>query len=99
MAYGMVVLLHAKPGHRDEITRILDTMLPRAKEEDGCLAFNVHNSHDDPDLVWLYEVFTTMEYHDEVHESYAEVKAVLEQLPEHLFAPWVIYQGDQIRTL
>jgi len=99
MAYAMVVLLHTKPGHRDEVTQILETILPRATKEDGCLAFNVHNSSDDPDLVWLYEVFTTLEYHDEVHESYVEVKAALEQLPAHLSAPWVVFQGDQVGIL
>lgn len=99
MPFGIVVLLHTLPGHRDEVIELLESMVPRTRQEEGCLAFTCYSADHDPDILWLHEVFVTQEYHDTVHESYAEVQQVLAELPAHLSEPWTILQGPEHFTL
>ncbi len=96
MPYGMVVRLQVKRERRQEFDRLLERVKLRAANEDGCLAFNVHNSSEDPDCVWIYEAYTSKTYHDDEHEALPEVKDALARIPELVSVPWVIYQGESL---
>ncbi len=96
MPYGMVVHMQVKPERRQEFDRILERVKLRAADEDGCLAFNVHNSSEDPDCVWIYEAYVSKAYHDDEHEALPEVRDALARLPDLVSAPWEIYQGASL---
>ncbi|HEY0816068.1 MAG TPA: putative quinol monooxygenase [Pseudonocardia sp.] len=99
MSFGMLVQLHVKPGHMQQVTAILEGLLPRVASEDGCLAYTLYSNDSGPDTIWLYEVYESKQYHREVHSQYPEVKLVMEQLPEHMAAPWLVLEGDELLTL
>jgi quinol monooxygenase YgiN len=94
VTFGMIVTLSVRPGRMDQVLEILGSLMPRVRDEEGCLAFSVLTSPATPDTVWLYESYSSESYHDDVHESFPEVKNVLARLPEHLTAPWVVHQGE-----
>ena len=99
MTFGMVVEATAAPGHMDDVLAVFESVMPRVRSEDGCLAFSIFPSTTNPLTVFLYESYVSERYHDEVHESFDEVKNVLAQLPQHLAAPWVIHQGEHVLAL
>ena len=99
MSYGMTVVLRVKPGHMDQVKAIIEGLVPRVTAEEGCLAFTLYTNKDEPDTIWLYEVYVSEEYHSDVHFQYDEVKAVMEKLPEHMAAPWSIYEGETVLAM
>lgn len=99
MSYGMAVVLRVKPGHMDQVRSIIEGLLPRVTAEEGCLAFSLYTNKDEPDTIWLYEVYESEQYHHDVHFQYPETKAVMEQLPEHMAAPWSVYEGETLLSM
>ncbi|BEP14850.1 hypothetical protein acdb102_31610 [Acidothermaceae bacterium B102] len=99
MTFGMIVELRVSPGHMGDVLAVFESVMPRVRGEDGCLAFSLFPSTTDPLTLFLYESYVSERYHDDVHESFAEVKDVLAQLPQHLSAPWVVHQGDHVLAL
>ena len=57
--YCLLLKTQLKPGSLDEF---MDAMRINAaasvRDEPGCLVFDVLQDRSDPDLVWLYEVYT-----------------------------------------
>ena len=96
MTYGMVVRMQVKPERRAEFDRIVERVKLRAAREDGCLAFNVHDSSEDRCRVWIYEAYTSKAYHDDEHEALPEVRDALATIPDLVSAPWEIYQGESL---
>lgn len=99
MSFGMMVVLRVKPGHMDQVKAIIEGLLPRVTDEDGCLAFSLYTSKAEPNTIWLYEVYLSEQYHADVHFQYDEVKSVMEHLPEHMAEPWSIYEGDLLLSM
>lgn len=56
---GLVVtaLWEAKPGEVDALVGIIRRFLPQAQAEPGVLAFQIHQSLEDPAQFMFYEVF------------------------------------------
>ena len=56
---GLVVtaLWEAKPGEVDALVDIIRKFLPQAQAEPGVLAFQIHQSLEDPAQFMFYEVF------------------------------------------
>ena len=56
---GLVVtaLWEAKPGEVDALVGIIRRFLPQAQAEPGVLAFQIHQSLEDPTKFFFYEVF------------------------------------------
>ena len=62
MRYGYLATMRTKPGHRDDVVAILlggEDGLRAA----GCDLYVVGTSADEPDLVWVYEVWLSEEHH------------------------------------
>jgi quinol monooxygenase YgiN len=62
MRYGYLATMRTKPGHRDDVVAILlggEDGLRAA----GCDLYVVGTSADEPDLVWVYEVWLSKEHH------------------------------------
>jgi quinol monooxygenase YgiN len=56
---GLVVtaMWDAKPGEVDALVGIIKKFLPQAQAEPGVLAFQIHQSLEDPAKFFFYEVF------------------------------------------
>ncbi|CAN5911801.1 hypothetical protein BH11PSE3_BH11PSE3_44800 [soil metagenome] len=56
---GLVVTAfwQAKPGESDAVLAIVRQFLPQAQREPAVLAFQIHQSLDDPHKFFFYEVF------------------------------------------
>lgn len=82
MTFANVGTLGVKPGHRDEIVSIL-TRHNAQLQEAGCLLYEVGLSDDDPDAVFVAELWTSAEAHraslqlDSVRAAIAEAMPLL----------------------
>ena len=56
---GLVITAfwEAKPGEVDALVGIIKKFLPQAQAEPGVLAFQIHQSLEDPTKFFFYEVF------------------------------------------
>lgn len=55
--YVVAAQYYAKAGKADEITAILQTMIPISRAEPGCVLYTVNRSLDDPRKFLLYEQY------------------------------------------
>lgn len=82
MAYGYLGTMRTRPGLRDEVVRTLVDGAD-ALTEAGCRLYVVSVSHDDPDCIWVNEVWGSKEQHDaslrlpEVQAAIAETRPKL----------------------
>lgn len=58
--YGLIGTIHAVPGARDELAAIL---IEGVGGMPGCLSYVVAHDPNDPDAVWVTEVWTDAEAH------------------------------------
>jgi len=63
MAYGYLGTMRARPGLRDEVVQTLVGGAD-ALTEAGCRLYLVSVSADDPDCIWVNEVWGSKEAHD-----------------------------------
>jgi quinol monooxygenase YgiN len=61
--FGMFGKLTARPGRRDDLLSILLEASSGVAQIDGCHLYVVNTSPDDPDSVWIYEVWDNQETH------------------------------------
>ena len=56
--YVIVAPIQIKEGHREAfIEAMLDDAKGSVKDEPGCLRFDVIQDGDDPNRIWLYEIY------------------------------------------
>lgn len=63
MRYGYLATMRCRPGRRDEVVALLlggEGGLRAA----GCDVYAVNTSGEDPDTIWVYEVWPTKAHHD-----------------------------------
>ena len=58
MAYAVAVNWRCKTGLRSELLELAAEMAPLARLEEGCLFYQCHIDPDDPELIFLYELYT-----------------------------------------
>lgn len=58
--YGLIGKVLAKPGQRDAL---VEAMLSGSKGMPGCLSYVVAADAENPDAVWVTEVWTDAEHH------------------------------------
>ena len=85
--FEMLVRLTAKPERAAPVFEMISRVAEQSRQEDGCLAFSVYGT-DVIGEIWIYEQYVTRAYHDEIHEAYPEVQALLAHLPAELTGPW-----------
>ncbi len=69
-----------KPGMRDAVIDILIRANPSLKDT-GCLVYEVGGRDDDPDTVYVAEVWTSQEAHDKSLELEQVKQAIAEAMP------------------
>lgn len=91
MTFANVGTLGALPGKRDELVAILTRPSPELVEV-GCLSYEVGISDDDPETVFVAELWTSAEAHraslqlDSVRASISEARPLLSgQMGGHQF--------------
>src|SRR4030095_6112136 len=70
--FGMFGRLVAHPGRREELIELLTTSAEGLGSVDGCELYVVSRSTDDPDTVWVCEVWRD----EAAHRASLEVPAV-----------------------
>ncbi|GLW72136.1 hypothetical protein Kpho02_44350 [Kitasatospora phosalacinea] len=79
--YGRMTAL---PGRREELIALLHEGF-RASSDGGLLTYTINTAPEDPDTVWLTQLWTDKEAHDATTRSEA-VAAVTRRLPPLLAA-------------
>lgn len=58
--YGLIGRIKAQPGRRDQLATIL---LQGTKDMPGCLSYIVANDPNEPDALWVTEVWESTDLH------------------------------------
>ncbi|MFI2207155.1 putative quinol monooxygenase [Streptomyces sp. NPDC020192] len=64
--YGRMTAL---PGRRDELITLLLDGFRAGGEDSGLLAYSINTAFDDPDTIWLTQLWIDKETHDAVTRS------------------------------
>lgn len=80
MTFANVGLLGAKPGKRDELIAILTRPNPELADN-GCLMYEVGASEDDPDTVFVSELWVSAEAHRASLQLESVRAAIAEAMP------------------
>ncbi len=60
--FAIIAPIQIKEGHREEfIEAMLDDAIGSVNNEPGCLRFDVIQDGDDPNRIWLYEIYVDEE--------------------------------------
>jgi len=89
MTYGLLNKLTTRPGKRDEVVEIL---LESGKllDDPACLMYMVTESVDDPNVIWVVDLWTSKEKHaealrtPELRPFVERAMPLLEGMPEQL---------------
>ena len=81
-----IVTFQAKPGHGDEVARLVAAALPRALNEKCMPLWLVLQSEEHPDIVHIVDVFVDTEGRDN-HLRDATAAQIIATVPDHLGAP------------
>ncbi|MCC5893434.1 putative quinol monooxygenase [Exiguobacterium sp.] len=57
MEITITAVLTAHPGKEDDLRQALDKVIPPSRQEDGCLAYVLHESIDAPGTFVFYEKY------------------------------------------
>lgn len=62
--FAMYAKITAHPGQRDALVQILLEGAELSKSVEGCVLYIVNESVDDPNVVWVTELWESSEAHD-----------------------------------
>jgi len=82
--------LTPKPGHADEVRRLLTEVVEPSRGHVGNLQYHLHEQEDG--RFFLYEVWRTQQDLDR-HNETPELRALLAELPDHLGEAPEAYSG------
>lgn len=96
MTTGIFVFarLHARPGQRDAVLRVMFEIQGPTHEEPGCLGYGAFHSVRDPDEFYIYSHWKDMaafEHHAELPHT-VRFLASVEPLLDHPFKPTLAKQ-------
>jgi quinol monooxygenase YgiN len=80
MTYGLVGSLTTTPGRRDDLVALLLRAAELLEDNAGCLQYLV-GTGDDPDTVWVSELWTDRAAHDSSLEPEAVQVVIAEARP------------------
>jgi len=74
--YGLIGKMKAHPGQRDALVAHLLNAADFLRSLDGCYLYVIHTATDDPDTVWVTEVWRSQDDH-RGSLAYEEVKLII----------------------
>jgi quinol monooxygenase YgiN len=90
MDFGLLNRLTAKPGQRERVVEILLESGKLFDDNPACRLYLVAESADDPDLIWVADLWTSEEEHaealkaPEMQSFVEECMPLLEGMPEQI---------------
>ncbi len=90
MAHALLNRVVTKPGQRDQVLANLIRSGKVFDDNPACLLYLVGESVDDPDVIWVVDLWTSDEEHaealraPELRPSIEETTPLLESLPEQI---------------
>ena len=84
----VIAEMTAKPGREEELKGHLLVLVEHTRQEEGCVQYDLHVSHDDPRKFVFVEIWTTSQALDH-HLKSAHMKAFQEVSGELRSAPVV----------
>ena len=93
MAYAMAVRLTVREGTSARVLELLDQLRLAAEASGECRRFAIHEGSAAPDCIWVYEAYSSREYHEETHLQLPRVQELLAELSPCLAAPWESWVG------
>jgi quinol monooxygenase YgiN len=90
MAHALINRLTAKPGQRAQVVEILAESGRLFDDNDACLLYLVSESEDDPNVIWVVDLWTTEAAHTEALKAPAlrpfveRAMPLLEGMPEQI---------------
>jgi len=94
--YGLAGTMTAKQGRRDELTQILLQAAKLLQSNSGCIQYIISHVNDDPDVVWVSEVWIDKAAHDSSLEPQEIRDLVMSALPLLANSP---QQGSELKVL
>lgn len=82
----------AKPGRGGVVVAALETALAGARPEVGTEVYAIHVAADDPDVVWMYDLYSDAEA-QAAHSSSAATAQLPASLTELLAEPLSVLRG------
>jgi quinol monooxygenase YgiN len=78
--------VRGKPEHRDEVARLLLALVEPARDEEGCLYYDLYQQGDEPDVFYIIDGWKS---DDAVaaHAVHPNVPKIVDQLLSLLAAP------------
>lgn len=80
MYFASIGTMGVKPGERDNVIDILTRSNPSLKEI-GCLVYEVGGRHDDPDTIYVTEIWESEEAHSKSLDLQSVKDAIAESMP------------------
>ncbi|MBU2667173.1 antibiotic biosynthesis monooxygenase [Actinoplanes bogorensis] len=84
--YTHLGFARARPGHEDEVERLILSLVEPLRAEDGALEFHVHRDRADRGLFVIYEMFRSKQ-HLEKHLAQAYTRAFIAGIGPHVEGP------------
>jgi quinol monooxygenase YgiN len=90
MAHALINRLTAKPGQRQEVVEFLLESGRLFDDNAGCLLYLVSESEDDPNVIWVVDLWTSEEAHTEALKApelrpfIERAMPLLEGMPEQI---------------
>jgi quinol monooxygenase YgiN len=88
--YGLIGNFTAQPGKRDELIAL---MTASTGDMPGCLSYIVATDPNDPDKIWITEVWDS----PESHKASLQIPLVAETIKQAM--PLIAGFGEQIKTV
>jgi quinol monooxygenase YgiN len=90
MSHALLNKVTAKPGRRDEVVEILIESGRLFDDDEACLLYLVTEATEDPDVIWVWDLWTSAEDHaaalqvPELRPFVERTIPLLEGMPEQL---------------
>jgi quinol monooxygenase YgiN len=82
----------AHRGHGDRVVAALEAALASARTEPGTHAYAIHQQADDPDVVWMYELYANADA-QAAHSGSAATAELRAAVSELLAEPLTVTRG------
>jgi quinol monooxygenase YgiN len=88
----------AKPGQGAAVREALEKAADAAANETGTLVYIVHVAVDDPDTIWMYELYASVE-DQQAHSSSDATATLRATVGDLLVEPLVVSKGEPARVI
>jgi quinol monooxygenase YgiN len=85
----------AKEGKTEEVKQALSSLIAPTRREEGCISYDLHQSHDDPSQFMFYETWESKAAIDN-HMQTPHIGAVVSRVDELVEQPYEISTWEKL---